>query len=995
MCGMLIKSVSIVFEDPDSLKNSDIKRSSFTLFKTFAQKYENATSKPVQRSLLQFIREEHLAEPVADFLKDLCDEGCTDLVDNILRQMLKYYDVLEERFRDNKSYVRARLLQLISKLTELVGVTCCNLESNARYCRRPSNVRKNAVKLLGKFVETAPCLEYAFFPVDEGKLSLALFTERLAGVKHLFKTKFPSEYLRAIQELLDEEDTAQWMEEENEIQVPDETNVDAEAVKSLRRMLVHYYNGVKYLKLFQKAMPVLCELMASNTKTEVVECMKFISTAYQHNIDGARDAAKLMIHKIWDKEAEDDKNGVRETLIRCYGDMFLNPKPDPLHQPDEVIALSLIALSQEMNLAELTSYEALIGAMTTKGMISDSVVKLCWTIFTSKRKETPAFRRRGALAILSMIGKANKNVIAEKKDIIMNYGLGDHAKNDLLLARYACVALQQLGTFKREKGSIKAAPSRYPMNDTLFLRLSLLITLPCNSYLWFGFAEQAINTIYLLSEHPDIISTQIINTISERVFKSEVDRVSESMMTSLTLNDTPSADASVAPAAEPSGLETSEQPEATSEAETSENMTDAFEMSKLCFLVGHVAIKQIEHLENIEAECKRRKGRDEKTKSAGAKSGDELDQVTGANEDDLADALLLVREKELLYGHNSVLAVFGPIVEHVCRHNIVYNVMSTLALCKLMCVSSEFCDQNLQLLFTILEKSSNPIIRSNVIIGLGDMTVSFNSLIDQNISYLYNRLSDTDLTVKKNALMVLTHLILNGMVKVKGQISEMAKCLEDPDKRISDLAKLFFTELSTKDNAIYNNLPDIISNLSHKDSGVKEEEYRSIMKFLFDFIKKDKLNDAIVEKLGLRFKTAEEPRLWRDIGFCLSLLPFTSEKSIKRLIDALPSYQDKLHEDMLYKYLEDILAKTVDDFDAKVKELRAKCVENQRAAENAAATKNPAAGKSVTHLSEEMAALSLSNEDRKELEVQSDGEDQEEDFEEEEDETTKNKAANI
>jgi condensin complex subunit 1 len=46
------------------------------------------------------------------------------------------------------------------------------------------------------------------------------------------------------------------------------------------------------------------------------------------------------------------------------------------------------------------------------------------------------------------------------------------------------------------------------------------------------------------------------------------------------------------------------------------------------------------------------------------------------------------------------------------------------------------------------------------------------------------------------------------MIKVKGQLGEMAKCLEDPEPRIADLAKLFFDELSTKDNAIYNNLPD-------------------------------------------------------------------------------------------------------------------------------------------------------------------------------------------
>ena len=54
--------------------------------------------------------------------------------------------------------------------------------------------------------------------------------------------------------------------------------------------------------------------------------------------------------------------------------------------------------------------------------------------------------------------------------------------------------------------------------------------------------------------------------------------------------------------------------------------------------------------------------------------------------------------------------------------------------------------------------------------------------------------------------MVAMHLILSGMIKVKGQLGEMAKCLED-EPQVTDLAKLFFTELSTKDSAIYNNLP--------------------------------------------------------------------------------------------------------------------------------------------------------------------------------------------
>ena len=107
-----------------------------------------------------------------------------------------------------------------------------------------------------------------------------------------------------------------------------------------------------------------------------------------------------------------------------------------------------------------------------------------------------------------------------------------------------------------------------------------------------------------------------------------------------------------------------------------------------------------------------------------------------------------------------------------------------------------------------MASSKDPGIRSNIVIALGDVAVSYSSIIDESNDELYKGLRDTDLVVKKNTLMVLTHLILNGMIKVKGQMGEMAKCVEDEDERISNLAKLFFSELSTKDNAIYNNLPD-------------------------------------------------------------------------------------------------------------------------------------------------------------------------------------------
>lgn len=85
--------------------------------------------------------------------------------------------------------------------------------------------------------------------------------------------------------------------------------------------------------------------------------------------------------------------------------------------------------------------------------------------------------------------------------------------------------------------------------------------------------------------------------------------------------------------------------------------------------------------------------------------------------------------------------------------------------------------------------------------------------------------------------MTLTFLILAGQVKVKGQLGEMAKCLEDEDKRIADLARMFFTELSTKDNAVYNHFVDMFSLLS-ADGSIEEESFRRVVKFLLGFVEK-------------------------------------------------------------------------------------------------------------------------------------------------------------
>lgn len=65
------------------------------------------------------------------------------------------------------------------------------------------------------------------------------------------------------------------------------------------------------------------------------------------------------------------------------------------------------------------------------------------------------------------------------------------------------------------------------------------------------------------------------------------------------------------------------------------------------------------------------------------------------------------------------------------------------------------------------------------------------------------RLSDESASVRLTAITVLTQLVLKDVMKVKGQVSEVAVLLLDPEAHIASLALNFFNELSAKVNVSF------------------------------------------------------------------------------------------------------------------------------------------------------------------------------------------------
>ena len=61
-----------------------------------------------------------------------------------------------------------------------------------------------------------------------------------------------------------------------------------------------------------------------------------------------------------------------------------------------------------------------------------------------------------------------------------------------------------------------------------------------------------------------------------------------------------------------------------------------------------------------------------------SKEGEELDQVAGNAEDEIGERIAGVRETELFYGQDSLLAMFGPIIVHICGSPHKFKVMKLI-----------------------------------------------------------------------------------------------------------------------------------------------------------------------------------------------------------------------------------------------------------------------------------------------------------------------------
>lgn len=115
----------------------------------------------------------------------------------------------------------------------------------------------------------------------------------------------------------------------------EQSTLDPALITKLRLTKKYYGDALRFIKQIESAIPTLCQLLVSTTKTEVLEAMRFFRTAYEYDVLSAEKGIKTMLHLIWTKDNNStsseegmDGKGVRASLIEVYRSLYFDVVPD-------------------------------------------------------------------------------------------------------------------------------------------------------------------------------------------------------------------------------------------------------------------------------------------------------------------------------------------------------------------------------------------------------------------------------------------------------------------------------------------------------------------------------------------------------------------------------------------------------------------------------------------------------------------------------------------
>ena len=504
---------------------------------------------------------------------------------------------------------------------------------------------------------------------------------------------------------------------------------------------------------------------------------------------------------------------------------------------------------------------------------------------------------------------------------------------------------------------------------------------------WYGAADAALRALLALHPAPHAVAVEVLRAAAGRALGS------------------PEAAAAAARAAAPSqaavAVEGEEEGADKQQAPPlpSPPPLQAGPLARLLFLASRVALAQLVAADsNARVARKRRLAAEGSTAKeaagAAAAAGEEQEEGDGEQEegasedDDLAavgggggaskggaasaaasdlDALRDAAEASVL-SSRSAPGALAPLIVAACGSREALaaapclRAAAPLALAALAAVDGRACAAHAGALFAAAADGAlAPRARCSLVVASGDLAARHPNAIEPWTACLYAPLSCSNPPeVRRDGLLVLSHLVLNDMVKVRGHGAALAARLADRDPAVAALAALFFHELARRatakgGNPVYNMLPDVLSSLAAavvEEEGEEREregeavareaadaegdetaeaekeqapeappanstaipkrlspaDFQRIMGVLLSHVGKERQADALVDKLASRMGPEARRPAARAAAFCLASLSL-SEKGVRRVMELLPSYKSWCGDEEVAAHLRAVAAR--------------------------------------------------------------------------------------
>lgn len=138
-------------------------------------------------------------------------------------------------------------------------------------------------------------------------------------------------------------------------------------------------------------------------------------------------------------------------------------------------------------------------------------ISALWDYFSFNVSGVVAAQSRGALSVLCMAAKSSQKILGSHLQDIIDIGFGRWAKEETLLAKTACVALERLSEEDKEK--LRSTGGR-----VFGILQNLLTGFSLPEKIWYAAADQAIRTIYSTHPMPEEFAADIVKRSLTSVF---------------------------------------------------------------------------------------------------------------------------------------------------------------------------------------------------------------------------------------------------------------------------------------------------------------------------------------------------------------------------------------------------------------------------------------------------------------------------------------------